>query len=139
MSKNTIFGEEQFLDNTMIDLIEQRGNALDNLVFEQMENTIRCSGFIPMPHVVINKDKLRKWVTLCAKLDNIEHSDLVDVATQKRILDLKDERDILEKALELACLYVFENEFDESADKESCVKDMIDVFKTKAKEMMKSE
>ena len=57
---------------------------------------------------------------------------------QAEILELQEELSLTEKALELACLYIFENEFDESADKESCIKDMIDVFKTKAKEM-KSE
>ena len=58
---------------------------------------------------------------------------------KQQIESLQNQLALTEKALELACLYIFENEFDESADKESCIKDMIDVFKTKAKEMMKSE
>lgn len=86
---STIFGEEHFIDTTMINLIEQRNNAIDDFVFQQMENVITGSGFIPMPQVVIDKEKLKKWITLCMKLENIEQSELIDMATKKKIADLE--------------------------------------------------
>ena len=115
MSKNTIFGEEHFIDTQMIKLVEQRNNAIDNYVFEQMDNVIKGSLFVEMPQVEIDKEKLKKWVILCMKLENIEHSELVDIATKKTIADiesklteseenikiLEEDRIIMNKTMEL--------------------------------------
>lgn len=100
MSKNTIFGEEHFIDTQMIKLVEQRNNAIDNFVFEQMENTIKGTLFVEMPKVEIDKEKLKKWVILCMKLENIEHSQLVDMATKKRIADLEAKLSEKDKEIE---------------------------------------
>ena len=96
---NTIFGEEHFIDTAMVELVEQRNRAIDNLVFEQMENVLKCEASVPMPNVVIDKDKLRKWVVLCMKLENVEESELVDIATRKKFLDLKQQIADLEAKL----------------------------------------
>jgi hypothetical protein len=101
VSKNTIFGEEHFIDTQMIKLMEQRSNAIDNYVFEQMENTIKGTLFVEMPKVEIDKEKLKKWVVLCSKLENIEHSELVDMATKKKIVDLKTKLEQSQKEKEL--------------------------------------
>ena len=89
MSKSTIFGEEHFIDTTMINLVKQKNDAIDNYIFERMENEIKGTMFVEMPQVIIDKEKLKKWVTLCMKLENIEHSDLIDMATKKKITDLE--------------------------------------------------
>ena len=87
--KTTIFGEEHFIDTTMIKLVQQKNEAVDNYIFEQMANSLKGSVFVEMPQVIIDKEKLKKWVVLCMKLENIEHSELVDMATKKRIADLE--------------------------------------------------
>ena len=61
MSKNTIFGEEHFIDTQMIKLMEQRNNAIDNYVFEQMENTIKGA----------QKGRQAKYIELVSKLDTL--------------------------------------------------------------------
>lgn len=38
MSKLTIFGEENFLDTSMIKLVKMRNEAIDNFILEEMEN-----------------------------------------------------------------------------------------------------
>lgn len=92
-NKFTIFGEEHFIDNTMIELIEAKNNAIDNMVFDEMEKSIK----ITLPFIKINAEKLRKWVDLCMQLENIEHSELINIATKKKILDLKAELEELKK------------------------------------------
>jgi len=102
--KYTIFGEEHFIDNTMIELIETKNNVIDNMVFDEMEKSIR----ITLPFVKINAEKLRKWVNLCMQLENIEHSELINIATKKKILDLQSELEVYKRALELALISIKE-------------------------------
>ena len=95
MNKSTIFGEESFFDNYMVEIYE----AKDNYVYDKVSGAIK----VAMPNVQISEERLKKWVNLCLKLDNIDKSDLIDMATQKKFFDLQHRLDVAEKALELAC------------------------------------
>ncbi len=101
MSKTTIFGEENFIDKSMISIIEERGKAIDNMIYEEIEGVARYE--LKMPKIVVDKEKVKKWLTLCSQLENIEHSKLIEIATKKKITNLTHENKILAKALELAC------------------------------------
>lgn len=92
-NKSTIFGEEHFIDINMIHF--EYNKAFDSFVFDEMTKTANMI----FPRVKIDKEKLQKWIQLCMKLENIEQSELVDMATKKRITDL--EAKLYEKDTEL--------------------------------------
>lgn len=98
MSK--IFGVEHFIDNTMIKIVEDFNKQYDDLVFRSLEQQIR----LKMPDVVIDEQKLRDWIVLCMKLENINKSDLIDIAVKKKFADKDEELAIYKRALELARL-----------------------------------
>lgn len=93
MSK--IFGEKHFIDNTMIDLIEDYNNKLDGIVFDEMAKTIKYK----MSEIKVDEQKLRDWVSLCMKLENIDKSDLIDIAVKKKFADKDDEIRELQKQM----------------------------------------
>jgi hypothetical protein len=102
-----------------------------------------------MPTVVFDREKLERWVKLCVKLDNIDNTDLINMATAKKFEELKYRLSLTEKALELACERV--KYFEELQDKEMGhfelfgydtdydLQAIIEQYKDQAKEMMKSE
>lgn len=98
MEKSKVFGEEHFLDSEMITLgfinkeVEQ---SYINGIIDKMQSIIH----IQMPEIEVDERKLRKWLILCMNLENIEKSDLIDIATKKKITDLKTE--IAEKDKEI--------------------------------------
>lgn len=75
----TIFGEEHFLDKTMLKIAKQ----IDNEVFDNIHKASLKIG------VEVDKDKLKHWLILCGRLENIDQSNLIDLAT-KRKFDEKD-------------------------------------------------
>ena len=83
MSKNTVFGEESFIDKEMVAMSEHIETALIDDIYK---TTLQIS-------FDIDKRKLEKWLMFCAKLENIEETELIDMATKKKIADLKDELD----------------------------------------------
>lgn len=91
----TIFGEDNFFDKEMAKFYK----AQDEYVYNEMSMAIKTY----MPTVVFDRDKLERWVKLCVKLDNIDNTDLINIATQKKFEELKDKLALTEKALELAC------------------------------------
>lgn len=139
-----IFGEDSFFNKEMATFYK----AQDEYVYNEMSMAIKTY----MPTVVFDREKLERWVNLCVKLDNIDKSDLIDMATQKKFAELKDQIILTEKALELACkeyskLYCWHHC---SYDKEKAgfvcdccengdYKFFKDNFLEQAKEMMKSE
>ena len=84
MSKNTIFGEENFI---IKDMITEINNKFDNVIIDNLTNTIKYI----LPEIKIDHEKVRRWVLLCSRLENIEETELIDMATKKKIADLKDE------------------------------------------------
>lgn len=86
---STIFGEKHFIDPEMILMsqrVEYEKQLKKELVGDVYKATIKY-GF------EVNKEKLKKWLELCAKLEKIEYSDLIDIATQKRFADVKEAAD----------------------------------------------
>ena len=88
-----IFGEEHFIDPEMVNIVSYANNAIsqkiDEIVFDEMETIIRYR----LPEIKIDKDRLKRWVVLCMKLENIEHSDLIDLAIKKKMSEIRaDER-----------------------------------------------
>ena len=145
-----IFGEDSFFNKQMATVYK----AQDEYVYNEMSMAIKTY----MPTVVFDREKLERWVNLCLKLDNIDNSDLIDMATQKKFAELKDQLALTEKALELACKWINDTQEMDSdcpiyadcfrVEKDcdnwdcencDCSKFAIEHFKTKAKEMMKSE
>lgn len=95
MSK--IFGEEHFIEQDMVSIVySEVSNKIDKMVFDKMQQTIHCQ----FPEIKINEDKLRKWVLLCNNLENIEYSELVDIATQKKLSNLKQQLEEKNKEIE---------------------------------------
>lgn len=84
MSKNTIFGEENFI---IKDMVTEINNKLDNVIIDNLTNTIKYV----LPEIQINHEKVKRWAMLCSRLENIEETELVNMATKKKITDLKDE------------------------------------------------
>lgn len=82
---STIFGEEHFFDKSMISIIEERGNAIDNFIYEEIAGVAKYE--LPMPKIIINREKVKKWLILCSQLENLEHSELIDMATKKKLAD----------------------------------------------------
>ena len=133
-----IFGEDNFFNKEMAKFYK----AQDEYVYNEMSMAIKKY----MPTVVFDREKLERWVKLCVKLDNIDKSDLIDMATQKKFAELKDQLALTEKALELACKeitgsceYCSYKTRIECPVEANCLDEKINYFKTKAKEMMKSE
>lgn len=87
-----IFNCENFLNSSMIKIIEERGNMIDNIIYDEIEGIAKYE--IKMPTILINKEKVKEWLILCGKLENIEHSELIDIATKKKFeeknLKIKD-------------------------------------------------
>lgn len=84
MSKNTIFGEENFI---IKDMVTEINNKLGNVIIDNLTNTIKYV----LPEIQINHEKVKRWAMLCSRLENIEETELVNMATKKKITDLKDE------------------------------------------------
>lgn len=97
---STIFGEESFIDKAMISIIEERGKAIDNVIYDEIAGVAKYE--LPMPNIIIDRERVKKWLTLCSKLENIEHTDLVNMATAKKFEEKNKEIKLLKKALELA-------------------------------------
>ena len=86
---STIFGEKHFIDPEMIlttQRVEYEKQLNKAMVGDVYKATIKY-GF------AVNKAKLKKWLELCAKLEKIEYSDLIDMATKKRFADVKEAAD----------------------------------------------
>ena len=117
----TIFGEENFFNKEMAKLYK----AQDEYIYNEMSIAIKTY----MPTVVFDREKLEKWVKLCVKLDNIDNTDLIDMATQKKFEELKDQLALTEKALEKS--YEYHKKHSTPADwiyhisKEEYVKEMM--------------
>ena len=77
----TIFGEKNFIDMG-INLVK----AQEQYVYDEVLKTIRVS----FPQVVIDKQRLEKWINFCLKLEQIEDSELVEMAVKKKISDLEE-------------------------------------------------
>ena len=90
-----IFGEDNFFNKEMAKFYK----AQDEYIYNEMSMAIKTY----MPTVVFDREKLERWVKLCVKLDNIDNTDLINIATQKKFEELKDKLALTEKALELAC------------------------------------
>lgn len=97
---STIFGEESFIDKAMISIIEERGKAIDNVIYDEIAGVAKYE--LPMPNIIIDRERVKKWLILCSKLENIEHTDLVNMATAKKFEEKNKEIKLLKKALELA-------------------------------------
>lgn len=82
MSKSTIFGFENFIEPQMITINQQVENYI-------VDETYKASVGI---NVLIDKEKLEKWLRFCAQLERIDETDLIDMATKKRFEQLKTEQ-----------------------------------------------
>lgn len=141
MNKSTIFGEESFFDKCMVEIYE----AENKYIYDKFSSAIK----VAMPNVKINEERLVKWVNLCLKLDNIDKSDLIEMATQKKFADLQHRLDVAEKALELACDYLVSNDDKDDElyklvknifnDEDKYLKTKINYFKEQAKSELKEE
>lgn len=139
----TIFGETSFT-NMGVTLVK----ATNNYIYDEVSKSIK----VLFPHVMIDQNRLEKWVKLCLKLENIPESEIIDMASLKKITDLEHQLALTEKALELACEELYNTDsisicaycpYDiEDGCADECpenIKILEKYFKTKAKEMMKSE
>lgn len=89
----TIFGEEHFIDKTMVRFYQMQ----EDLIITNLED---CAKEIKFNYdIVVDKEKLRKWLTLCSRLENIEQSTLIDMATKKKFAEKDEEIEILKQAL----------------------------------------
>ncbi|NLE05728.1 MAG: hypothetical protein GX638_13145, partial [Crenarchaeota archaeon] len=81
MSKSTIFGCESFIDTKMISIRQ----SVDKYILDEIYKTsVKIN-------VNVDEVRLEKWLKLCLQLENIEQSDLIDMAIKKRIADLSQE------------------------------------------------
>ena len=89
----TIFGEEHFIDREMINIYKLYDKQFTDGVYA-------CATKMG---IEVNKRKFEHWLKFCAELEQIDKSDLIDIAI-KRKFDEKDHRiAVLERALDLAC------------------------------------
>ena len=108
-----------------------------------------------MPNVIIDKERLEKWIDLCLKLENIDKSDLIDMATQKRFLEIQRENKVYKRAFELCCGHLINTfcDFDKICEycefvnkpknkydcKWNCVEEVMKHFKCVAEKEIKGE
>lgn len=131
-NKPTIFGEESFMIPNMVEqLYHKEMEFRDDVLFGR----IACD-------FNLDKEKVKRQLELCNKLENIDKTDLIDMATKKKLLDKDYEIKVLQKALELACdliksIAIVAQSY--SLEEPNCnVKD-VEYFKQQAKEMMENE
>lgn len=105
----TIFGEEHFIDKTMVRFYQMQ----EDLIITNLED---CAKEIKFNYdIVVDKEKLRKWLTLCSRLENIDQSILIDMATKKKFAEKDEEIETLKQALLLMA-----QQLNEVYDKECC-------------------
>lgn len=129
-----IFGEDNFFNKEMAKLYK----AQDEVYFNEMSMTIKTY----MPTIVFDREKLEKWVRLCIRLDDIDNTDLIDMATAKKFQELKEKLSLTEKALELACEAVDCDVcplYETICTEGGCSKALAKCYLEEAKEMMQSE
>ena len=137
-NKPTIFGEESFI--------------IPNLAREFINQTVeyRNDKFIGKIacDFLIDKDKVKRQLELCARLENIDKTDLIDIATKKKLADKDYEIKVLQKALKLACNKIgdmfescYQNAWFYGNDNKTIIeKDGFEkYFKQQAKEMLGNE
>lgn len=76
----TIFGETSFT-NMGVTLVE----ATNKYIYDEISKSIK----VLFPQVMIDQNRLEKWVKLCLKLENIPESELIDMVSLKKITDLE--------------------------------------------------
>lgn len=96
MERTTIFGEEHFIDKTMVTICEEIKNQQDALLVNEIYKESINIGFN------IDKAKLEKWLRLCIRLENIDNDTLIDFAIQKKFADLKQKNEMLKSKLNQA-------------------------------------
>jgi hypothetical protein len=134
-----IFGEEHFIDNTMVEILEDYNNKFENRVLDEMTKTIKYV----IPEIKVNAEKLKNWVIFCSRLESIDKSDLIDIAVEKKFAEKDKELELYKKALELACekyigvdgiSYVIRDSVDYwGKSDEQVLKETIDYFLNEAK------
>lgn len=91
-NKPTIFGEESFI---IPNLATEFNNQMIEYRNDKFIGKIACE-------FLLDKDKVKRQLELCSRLENIEKTDLIDMATRKKFADKDYEIKVLQKALELA-------------------------------------
>lgn len=88
---STIFGREHFIDRDMI--IQKMDTRIIELIANTMEVEANSPGIRQHLSVsvsfVLNKEKFIDWINLCVQLENIDKSELIDIATRKKFEELK--------------------------------------------------
>lgn len=138
MSKTTLFGCESIIPN----FIKEVRSCYDDYIFDEITGAIK----VRMPQVEIDHDKLERWVNMCIHLENIDKEGQDELGLRMKIAQLQYQLALTEKALELACKeitgsceYCSYKTRIECPVEANCLDEKINYFKTKAKEMMKSE
>lgn len=138
-NKPTIFGEESFIIPNMA---EQLYHKEIEFIDDVLVSRIACD-------FNLDKDKVKRQLELCARLENIDKTDLIDMATKKKFADKDYEIKVLQEALELACERV--KYFEEMQDTEMGFSEffgydsdydlqaIIEQYKKQAKEMLENE
>ena len=81
MDKVKVCGQDHFIDRSMIHIIEYGVQKLTDGVYQQaVEYGLN-----------VDKEKLAKWLEFCAKLECIDETELVDLATKRKFAE-KDSR-----------------------------------------------
>lgn len=122
-NKPTIFGEESFIIPNMTEQFYHKEMEFrDNILVGR----IACD-------FNLDKDKVKRQLELCTRLENIDKTDLIDMATQKKFANKDYEIKVLHKALELlAQEYIcYTDEVD--------INPIMDSFIREAKEMLENE
>lgn len=137
-NKTTIFGEESFIiPNIAEQFYHKEMEFRDGVLFSR----IACD-------FNLDKEKVKRQLELCNKLENIDKTDLIDMATKKKLVDKDYEIKVLQKALELACNKIediYESHYVSAwfygKDNKTIIeRDRFEeYFKQQAKEMMESE
>lgn len=85
MTNYTIFGESGFLDGSMIQIAGMHEQEILKEILKEIYKTTFKIG------VKIDEEKLKKWIELCFKLENIDQTELIDFASRKKFAE-KDQQ-----------------------------------------------
>ena len=137
-NKPTIFGEESFVISNMAEQFYHKEMEFrDGVLFGR----IACD-------FNLDKDKVKRQLELCARLENIDKTELIDMATRKKFADKDYEIKVLQKALELAVGIIFEeygcSKFDDKTCNKGdngkvCYQCTKEEYLIRAKEMLENE
>ena len=125
---NFFVNEEPFFDHEMITLYTKMSDDINQMLIKDMFKTSLKVGYM------IEKERLKKWIERCVKLDNISENTVNDIAIEKKFRQLKNKIDYLKNRPDTKWQklkeWVEENKYKQLDDR--YIEELVDVVNVKS-------